>query len=75
MHITTKSFILRYFCPPGDFKVRLKVTKRLFLGGKMEFLLKSKQIKVLIFIVLCFNICFKSLRYVVYETTVKKIWL
>ena len=37
----------------------------------MEFLLESKQIKVLIFIVLCFNIC---LRYVVYETTVKKIW-
>ena len=70
MHITTKSFILRYFCPPGDFKVRLKVTKR----GKMEFLLKSKRIKVLIFIVLCFNICFKSLRYVVYETKVKKIW-
>ena len=40
----------------------------------MEFLLKSEQIKVLICIVLCFNICFKSLRYVVYETTVKKIW-
>ena len=36
MHITTKSFILRYFCPPCDFKVKLKVTKSLILGGNMS---------------------------------------
>ena len=25
-----KVFQLRYFCPPGDFKVKIKVTKSLF---------------------------------------------
>ena len=24
MHTTTKYFMLRYFCPPGDFKVKVK---------------------------------------------------
>ena len=35
MHITTKSFRLRYVCPPGDYKVMVKVTKSLILGGKL----------------------------------------
>ena len=53
MHITTPFFTLRYFCPPGDFNV--KVTKS-FSGVKWSFCWRSKQIKVLIFIVLSFFI-------------------
>ena len=56
MHITTKSFILRYFCPPGDFKVRLKVTKSLFLGGKMEFLLKINNKSINFYRIMLFHL-------------------
>ena len=36
MHITIKSFTLRYFCAPGDYKVMIKVTKSLIFRGKMR---------------------------------------
>ena len=46
MHTITKSFTLRYFCPPGDFKVKVKVTKSLFFRAKVKVKIAWKLLEL-----------------------------